>query len=748
MKKTLAALLLLASTYTLAEGTQAWTQDSYEEFSRGTSKNVAIRSTGTLELAPAFTQIYNSPATFLWTIAAGSDGAVYIGSGSPARVYRIERDWTAKVIFEPKELQVQSIVTVGNAIYVATSPDGKIYKLTPDNAAVATPKNKNEKEMKAEPTSTGYAAVTYFEPNTKYIWQLLAGDDGTLYAATGDRGEIYRINAEGKGSVLFKSDEAHIRSLAFDKDKQLIAGTDGSGLIYRIASSGEAFVLYSAGKKEITALAVANDGTIYAAGIGEKRGPVLAPPAPAPAPPATGGSPAPGPAPFSQSGGSEVYAIAPDGAPTKLWATKDDLVYALGFDPRNRLLVGTGNKGRIIALDPNGDYTDLAKASANQVVAFASAGAQGTYAATSNLGKVFLLSSQPSADGSLESEVLDARNFSKWGRAEVRGNGNYELAVRSGNVDNPDRNWSPWKTVQLGKDGKLDVPSARFLQWRVTLKPSNGGSRVDSVKLFYHPKNVAPVIDDVAVANGTRVAPGTTSARNNSDTVTINFAQPKEQASSSGIRSEGGLSAQRDRGYTTVRWAAHDDNDDDLLYSVYYKGEGESGWKLLKDKITDKYYSFDSGLMPDGAYTVRVIATDAPSHAPEDALTFAKETPRFEIDNTPPLIESLAAKVEGDQLHVSFSANDQLSTVTRAEYSVDAGEWKFVEPVGQLSDARVETYDFNVAVPGGVAKPATRSRKKGDAMPASDEATNTEHVVVVRVFDRYENSAVAKTVAK
>jgi hypothetical protein len=737
------ALFLLFSTFTFAEGTQSWTQDSYDEFARGTSKNVAILSSGAIELAPAFKQLYSTPTTFLWSIATGGDGAIYIGSGSPARVYRIERDGSAKVIFEPKELQVQSLAFAGNTLFVATSPDGKIYKLTP-NA-----------QKPGEYTST-----VFFEPGTKYIWQLLAADDGTLYAATGDRGEIYKIGADGKGSVFFKSDEAHIRSLAFDRDKQLIAGTDGSGLIYRVGRNGEAFVLYSATKKEITSLAVAGDGTIFASGVGEKRAATPPPSQPTPTPAPSGG-PQPQPAQppsisLTQAGGSEIYAIAPDGAPSRIWSSRDDLVYALAVDAQGRLLAGTGNKGRLIAVARNGDYVDVAKASANQVVALAPA-KDAVYVATSNLGKVFTLASQPSDEGSFESEVLDARLFSKWGRAEVRGTGNYELSVRSGNVDNPDRNWSAWKTVQLGKDGKLDVPPARFLQWRITFKPSSMPSRVESVKLFYYTKNVAPVFEDVAVQTGARVTPSSPRSAT-SDSVNISFRQPKESgaAPQPPLRGEGGLMGTKDRGSITVRWSVRDENDDDLLFSVYYRGANEQRWKLLKDKVTDRYYSFDSGLMPDGEYVVRVIATDAPSHAPEDALAATKESDHFEVDNTPPLIESLAAKNETNQLHVSFSANDAMSTITRAEYSVDGGEWKYVEQVGQLSDAKVETYDFNISMPGAMPgvqpapKPA-KGKKKGElaAAPNPEETpVSTEHVVVVRVFDRYENSSVAKTIAK
>jgi hypothetical protein len=728
------ALLLLLSSLSFAEGTQSWTQDSYDEFARGTSKNVAILSRGAIELAPAFKQVYNTPATFLWSIAVGSDGAVYVGSGSPARVYRIERDGTAKVIFEPKELQVQSLAFAGNTLYVATSPDGKIYKLTPNAQKPGE-----------------YTSAVFFEPGTKYIWQLLAADEGTLYAATGDRGEIYKIGADGKGSVFFKSDEAHIRSLAFDKDKQLIAGTDGSGLIYRVGRNGEAFVLYSATKKEITSLAVASDGTIFASGVGEKR--TTTPAAPPPQPAAQGANPAAAAQPaisLAQAGGSEIYAIAPDGAPSRIWSSKDDLVYALAVDNQGRLLAGTGNKGRLIAVARDGDYVDVAKASANQVVALAPT-KEGVFVATSNLGKVFTLANQPSDEGSFESEVLDARMFSKWGRGEVQGSGNYELSVRSGNVDNPDRNWSPWKLVQLGKDGKLDVPAARFLQWRMTFRPSSTPSRVESVKLYYYTKNVAPVIDDIAVQTGARVAPS--SPRNpTSDSVNITFRQPKETSTPAApvIRGEGGLTGTKDRGSITVRWSAHDENDDDLLFAVYYRGTNEQRWKLLKDKVTDRYYSFDSGLMPDGEYVVRVIANDAPSHAPEDVLSTTKDSDLFEVDNTPPVIESLAAKSEADQLHVSFSANDAMSTITRAEYSVDGGEWKYIEPVGQLSDAKVETYDFNISMPGTqpAPKPA-KGKKKGEAAVNPEETpVSAEHVVVVRVFDGYENSSVAKTIAK
>src|SRR5260221_12792692 len=94
---------------------------------------------------------------------------------------------------------------------------------------------------------------------------------GNLYVATGDHGEVFKVTTAVEHSLFFKSDEPHIRVLAFDAQGNLIAGSDGSGLIYRITPKGEGFGLYRAPKREITSLAIDSAGNIYAAAAGEKR---------------------------------------------------------------------------------------------------------------------------------------------------------------------------------------------------------------------------------------------------------------------------------------------------------------------------------------------------------------------------------------------------------------------------------------------------------------------------------------------
>src|SRR5215472_5654359 len=125
----------------LAEGTRIWQQSKYDEFEKGTSHGVAISSDGSLSLAPAFTALYTSPSAYLWDVVSDAEGNVYAGAGSPARVYQITPDGKASTIFAPQELSVQALaIDAGGAIYAATSPDGKVYKIVRGTGGAAKSK--------------------------------------------------------------------------------------------------------------------------------------------------------------------------------------------------------------------------------------------------------------------------------------------------------------------------------------------------------------------------------------------------------------------------------------------------------------------------------------------------------------------------------------------------------------------------------------------------------------------------------
>src|SRR5262249_61758907 len=94
----------------------------------------------------------------------------------------------------------------------------------------------------------------------------------TLYAGTGDKGVIYKVDASGKGTVLVDTNETNIVSLILDKNGNLLAGTDPSGLLLRISPNGKLFALFDSPMQEIHSIAVNADGSIYALGISAQAG--------------------------------------------------------------------------------------------------------------------------------------------------------------------------------------------------------------------------------------------------------------------------------------------------------------------------------------------------------------------------------------------------------------------------------------------------------------------------------------------
>src|SRR6202035_1035098 len=261
---------LAAVHFAFCEGTRTWEQSKFDDLSKGTATGVAIRSTGGLELAPAFKALSTTPSTYIWSVAADPSGNLYAATGAPARVYRITPQGQSTTIFEPQELQVQALVVDKNGIlYAATNPDGKVYRI--EHLANASghspvshaPADQGKTEGEKSKSTSEFSSSVFFDPGTKYIWDLVFDNAGNLFVATGDHGEIFKVTPRGEHSVFFKSDEAHIRVLAVDAKGNLIAGSDGSGLVYQIKPDGQGFVLYSAPKKETTALAIEKAGNIF-----------------------------------------------------------------------------------------------------------------------------------------------------------------------------------------------------------------------------------------------------------------------------------------------------------------------------------------------------------------------------------------------------------------------------------------------------------------------------------------------------
>jgi outer membrane protein assembly factor BamB len=729
MTRRLALCLFIATLASAqAQGTKLWTVGRYDEMEHGSTDSAAIRSDGRIETGPANSLLATTGSNYVWTVAPGPNGSSYAGVGGStqgsAALLRIAPDGKSTKLFSgpafsDQALAVQSLkVAPDGTLFFATSPDGKLYRLAPNASA---------------PTILFDPSTTADKP--KYIWDLaLVGTD--VYVATGAPAALYRIPTAAPAATpqtpILKTADQHIRCLAVGQNGTLWLGTDGAGVIYRLDTThpnAKPFAAYAAPRREITSLVVAPDGSVYAAGVGS-RGPSNLPPLPVTG--AVGVTVtflAPGSATAAGANaivpdGSEIYRIAPDGAPSRIATFKDDVIYALALR-EGALIAATGNRGRLYRIDltgkPPGEglATDLVHVEAGQATALASAPDGSLLVATGNGGKLFRVAPGTAPTGTYTSEVFDARQFTHFGRAEVRADSHgYDLYLRTGNVPTPLEGWSDWRKITPGTPPAA-TPDARFAQWKAVL--STGGT-LDGVAINYLPRNLAPVVDEVYVQPGARANAPTPPAAN--QTIQVQYPPPTPSTPSDNLSTP--LAAQRDRTAVTIRWAAHDDNGDDLMFAVYSRGDGESTWHLLKDKLSDHFLSFDAALLPDGNYRLKVVASDAPDHTDADTLTAERVSDPFLIDTTPPIPGPLQAALAAGRIHATFEAHDALTPIAHAEYSIDAGDWQYLEPIGKISDSLTERYDFTAPLP-------------------HPEPTPTEHTLAVRVYDRSDNAVTVKT---
>ena len=732
MKKAFWLLPLLLAIPLLAVTPQFWEVRTYDEFRKGKLTNLSLTSDDELVLAPRFDMTFNTEQTLIWSAVADSKGNLYLGTGHDGKIFKVDATGKGTLIADLPELDVLALaVDSKDVLYAGTSPDGKVYRID------------------------GPAVTEFFHPDVKYIWSLVFDKQGRLLVGTGDKGVIYRVAPDGKSESFYDTDETHIVSMAIDRDGNLIAGGDPKGYIYRISPEGKAFVLYDSGMREVHSVAVGPNGTIYAAVLNGE--PAMAPAA---APTQStdrpgnvqasvnvtvGAAPSPGQeiqviepleqvsqdTPRAQTRRvsdnnlqSVVLEILPDGVVNTLWRSREEMVFAV-LPRGGKVLFSTGTKGRIYSMDGPRSATLLQESSEEQTTRLIETGNR-LYATSANMGKLFRVGDTLATSGSYESDVKDTDAISSWGKISSKAENAdmIEISTRTGNTSAPDKTWSDWARVD-GTGGTVS-PKARFIQWKATLKSDAGKSpRLASVKVPYLQQNFRPEVTNLDVLpSGVALqkVPITTS----------NNVNPNDPASVRANARAGGPALPRipprrvpQRGAQSFQWSATDKNQDTLSYDLYYRGDNERTWKVLKKDLDDNFYTINSDTLPDGRYVVRVVAGDQASNPPDLALKGEMESRPFSIDNTPPVVTMKLESIEKGRVRIAIDAVDQTSTLNDAEVAIDTGDWRPVFPKDGIIDSKSESFSY-----------------------ISGDLPSGEHVIAFRIYDQNDNAGMGKLVVR
>jgi hypothetical protein len=745
MKKFSSATLVVALAFAAAAvsgdaaTTATWEMNSYQDFLKGRFQGLSLDRDGRLTVAPKLETIFSSGQPTIWSIARAPDGSIYAGTGHRGRVYQISASGASNLVWTADQPEVFAVaVDSAGVVYAATSPDGKVYRI--------------EKGKASE----------FFAPQAKYIWALAFAKDGTLLVGAGNPGNIYRVDKTGKAETYYETGQSHVTALAVDSRGNVLAGTEPNGLLYRISAKDKAFVLYNANLPEIRSIIPMPDGAIYASALGgsvanrstplttslsspmnvtvtapatsitvtdagdsqadtEIKPKASAPSAAAP-PPVQQLGPA---SPLVEIPGvdkSAIYKINSDDTVETLWTSKEENVYSMAVQPNGSLYFATDGQGRLYKLGADRKATLMVETNEGEATRLLDAPG-GLVAATSDMGKLFRLADGAGTSGSYESPVHDSGSVARWGRITWRGSsgGQVQVATRSGNSARPDKTWSDWSApLSNAQDSLIHSPNARFIQWRASL--DGPGAAIENVSIAYLPQNNPPVIRSISVTmqpnSGAALKSAASSA---SSAYSVTVTDTGESSTPAGTPTQ--TLSHGSGSQVQITWQADDPDGDRLLYSLYFRGEEEKEWKLLRANISENSLLLDGDVLADGRYYFRVIASDQPSNAANVARTDELVSSPVLIDNTPPVVSLSAPRRNNDHVEVDADVADQTSPLRRCEYSLDAGPWTPVEAADGVTDGPRE--QFHIAI---------------------DRLRAGEHLLVVRAYDTANNAGLAKVV--
>jgi hypothetical protein len=166
----------------------------------------------------------------------------------------------------------------------------------------------------------GPSTTLVAETAAPFLWTMVAGADGTLWAGTGNEGKVLKVGKDGKVATFFDAAELEVHAIAPAPANGLYVATSPDGKIYHVAADGTSKTLFDPEDKYIWALAVDKSGALFAA-TGDK---------------------------------GTIYKITPDGRGTRFYKTNATNVVSLAVAKSGDLIAGTESPGRVFRIDSSG----------------------------------------------------------------------------------------------------------------------------------------------------------------------------------------------------------------------------------------------------------------------------------------------------------------------------------------------------------------------------------------------------------
>lgn len=679
------ALMLSASLVSAAQ-TRRWIADTAKEFLAGRGDGVAVTTDGRLESVDRWESVVSVDEPVVVAGGLDADGALIVGTGYPANLYRIDGKHIELLTAIPGE-QVTAVLPTSDGVLVATVAPGVLYRW------------KNDRLDEIGRLGEGG------------IWDL-AIFDGSVVAAAGSPAALFRLGPKGFQRWMELPD-IHARCLEVAGDT-LLVGTSGKGLILGVHETGQLSMLTDSPFTEISDMAAADDGSVWAVAlVGE------------PVERVSNGNGKKNSSEDDENGAvstetaslnldlpkingstatSELVRLTPEGALLSVHRFTKQVASAVAWDGSG-VLVGTGFEGEVWRFVADGGAR-LASVDAVQVVGILGGGdlllAQGPAA---------VLERQPNGkeSGRFRSEAGRFPRPMRFGEYRVFPPvDGLRIRFRTGASEKPDQSWMSWVEWSPSAEGKVPVPPARSLQWELEIP---AGEHIDRVEIAMAEINLPPEVSSIKVED-----PGVVYLASPPPSgPVIDAVHPDVSGIFTVIDEKNNRKAKTTKGkkyyrvgYRTVSWKAKDPNEDALRFDL--EVERRDGVRLpVRERIDGTQLAVDATALPDGVYRFNLTASDAAQN-PGAAMETVARSRWFTVDNTPPRIG-----VEADGNEWTVRVTDATSPILQVEWSRDGDRWHQLAP----RDGVLDGTDERFSIP----------------------RQNGSHLVVVRAMDRHHNRA-------
>ena len=707
---------------------QTWKQSGRNDFALGKFTGTSLAANGTLRLAPTLQKIATTGETYLWSLVSDEEGNLYAGTGNTGKILKLDKAGNLSVLSTLPAVTVQSLaysekdkvlyagtslkagvykvsldgnyrlvckiqekyvlalnVNPGGDLTIAPGAGGSVYKL--DSTILA--------KIAVEKTNSNEPAIVaplkpFFKTGADHIMALAEDSERNLFVGTGNEGIIYKVSPDGAGRVLFDAKENAITALTLGANGVLYAATGPRGILYRISPDGSVTPIFERAASFYTGLKTAKDGSIYA------------------------------------STTNAVFHIIPSktdpNQPTVIPMDnpKEIDFLSLALLPDGGVAAGTGNIGEIY-------------------------GVGGRWAKNAVEGT-----------GTFESVIHDAKNLSKWGKIRWEGSipvgSVFKAETRTGDVAEADSSWEDWTTAQAnGARAEANIASrpGRFIQYRLTLSTKlEAALSLREIALTYLPRNQAPKVAFQLPAGGEKWAKTQTfrwlSADPDNDALAYELHYSNDAGATwnplpvakpvpvaipgttvvSGPET-GSIKVTVKEGAETPTAVAVPPTIPPTIPSIADPGLNGATLEEFEKQLTARNYppqirqallegfklkqnpvariptlkeptkSWDTSLLPDGIYWLRVTASDSFAN-PLDPQTALAISEPFLICNALPQIRLGAKPIFGlnKTMLMEGTVTQTLVGVTAVQYRIDGGDWIATLPKDGIFDSSRESFSF------------------------------------------------------